>query len=175
MRKISLTDGRLSVDILPDCGGALGALRWRSPAGLTCDILHPACAENIDGRDAGKMSCLPVGPFAGSETGVTAQCGLTEWTVQDGSNIRATLTLQQVFTGQEDLPHGPAAICQFLQRFELGPDGLRLQFTVTNIGVQPMPAHAGLRLRLNRRAQNLIRGELTPVADTTGADRCAAS
>ncbi|MFZ5836372.1 MAG: hypothetical protein ACOY2B_13475 [Pseudomonadota bacterium] len=160
MRKIWLTDGRLSVSILPDCGGALAALRWHTPDGLTHEMLAPASAGDIAGKVAASMACLPAAVYAGAMTG----CGtLGEWTVQDASNIRATLTQHQEGVNPQHPSHAPHWSCQALQRFELTPGGLHVRFTITNIGVAPVPARTGLRLRLNRRANFQLRGDLEPV------------
>ncbi len=171
MRKISLTDGKFSVEILPDCGGAISALRWIAPTGQTFDLLRPARAEDIAGRIADRMSCVPVTSFAASEAGGSAQIDLAEWIVQDASNIRATLTLHKE-AGHKKVGKNEAlqSSYQLLQRFELGPKGLRIQLTLTNIGVKPMPARTGLRLHPDWRGENILRGALTPV-DAAGQAR----
>lgn len=155
MRKIRLTNGRFSVDILPDCGGALAALRWHTPEGLVHDMLASASAGDVAGQSAVSMSCLPIAAYAQAITGGGT---LGEWTVQDASNIRATLTRHE--EGAAQTPHWN---CQALQRFELTQDGLHVRYTLTNIGVAPVPARIGLRLRLNRRANIQLRGEMEAV------------
>lgn len=164
MRKISLTDGKLSVDIVPDCGGAISALRWRAPSGQICDLLHPAAAGAISGRVANAFSCLPIASFGNIGPQGDVPGDLAEWTVQDASNIRATLTAHKEAGALQD--PGPAAhwTCQILQRLELGLNGLRLQLTVTNIGVQPMPARIGMRLHVSMHDQTILRGSFAPVA-----------
>lgn len=159
MRKISLTDGKLSVEILPDCGGAISALRWVARTGPAVNLLHPACPENRAVCDASRMSCIPVAQFANEAKSLSAaQPDLAEWTVQDASNIRATLTLHKGVGENESLQSS----CQLLQRFELVPEGLKIQLTVTNIGVSPIAALAGLRVRPDWRGENILRGDLTP-------------
>lgn len=153
MRKISLTDGRLSVEILPDCGGAISALRWISPAGKTFDLLRTARAEDIAERNADQMSCIPVAPATSPEN------GLAEWIVQDASNIRATLTLHQEAGENEALQSS----YQLLQRLALDAKGLRIDLTVTNIGTRPLAARTGLRLHPDWRGESILRGNLTPV------------
>ena len=153
MRKISLTDGRLSVEILPDCGGAISALRWISPAGKTFDLLRPARAEDIAERNADQMSCIPVAPATSPED------GLAEWIVQDASNIRATLTLHKDAGENEALQSS----YQLLQRLALDAKGLRIDLTVTNIGTRPLAACTGLRLHLDWRGESILRGNLTSV------------
>ncbi len=153
MRKISLTDGRLSVEILPDCGGAISALRWISPAGKTFDLLRPARAEDIAERNADQMSCIPVAPATSPED------RLAEWIVQDASNIRATLTLHKDAGENEALQSS----YQLLQRLALDAKGLRIDLTVTNIGTRPLAARTGLRLHPDWRGESILRGNLTPV------------
>lgn len=150
MRKISLTDGRMSVEILPDCGGAISALRWLSPGGKIIDLLRPAQSEDILTRNADQMSCIPISPVASPTQEVS------EWIVQDASNIRATLTLHTE-THENAAPHSGY---QLLQRFRLGLDGLSIQYTLTNIGVNSMFARIGLRLRPDWRGNNVLRGTL---------------
>ena len=164
MRKIRLTNGRFSVDILPDCGGALGALRWHTPEGLVHDMLASASAGDIAEQSTANMSCLPIAVYAQAITGCDT---LDEWTVQDASNIRATLTRHE--EGAAKTPHWN---CQALQRFELTQDGLHVRYTLTNIGVAPVPARIGLRLRLNGRANMQLRGEMEPVMGTTDSPSC---
>lgn len=154
MRKISLTNGRVAVEILPDCGGAISVLRWIAPDHTACDLLRPARKEDIQAAHAPGMSCIPLSPFIHTDR---TQDDPAEWTVQDASNIRATLTLHTEAGGTD----GPAASCQLLQRFELSPDGLRLQLTITNIGVRPLPVRAGLRLRPELRGECLLRGAIS--------------
>lgn len=173
MRKISLSDGRLSVDILPDCGGALCTLRWRAPAGQIYDILRPANARTICDRVADRLSCLPITPFGDSGGRRDMQSDLAEWTVQDASNVRATLTVHKELAALDAHSSAPHWSCQILQRFALAPDGLRVQLTVTNVGVQPMPARIGLRLRLMTYGQMIIRGQFEPVAPAGTLDRGA--
>lgn len=153
MRKISLTDGRLSVEILPDCGGAISALRWISPARKAFDLLRPARAEDIAERNADQMSCIPVAPAAGPED------GLAEWIVQDASNIRATLTLHKDAGENEALQSS----YQLLQRLALDAKGLRIDLTVTNIGARPLAARTALRLHPDWRGESILRGNLMPV------------
>lgn len=164
MRKLSLTDGKLSVEILPDCGGALSALRWTARDGRMVNLLRPASVQDITARNAGLLSCLPIGPIAHPQgPDAHQQPGLEEWTVQDASHVRATLTRRQEI-GNGESPHSSY---QLLQRLELGPQGLRLQLTVTNIGVQSMSAQIGFRLRPDWRGENILR--LTPArGDTVG-------
>lgn len=156
MRKISLTNGRMAVEILPDCGGAISVLRWIAPDRTACDLLRPARKEDIQARRAAGMSCIPLSPF--TQPG-RMQADPAEWTVQDASNIRATLTLHTEAGGTD----GRASICQLLQRFELSPNGLRLQLTITNIGVRPLPVRAGLRLRPELRRECVLRGALSHI------------
>lgn len=156
----------MSVDILPDCGGALGALRWRAPAGQTYDILRPANAQTICDRVADRLSCLPITPFGDTGVRRDVQRDLAEWTVQDASNVRATLTVHKELAASDAHASAPHWSCQILQRFELVRDGLRVQLTVTNVGVQPMPARIGLRLHLMTYGQMIIRGQFEPVAST---------
>ena len=153
MRKISLTDGRLSVEILPDCGGAISALRWISPAGKTFDLLRPAHAEDIAERNADQMSCIPIAPAASPSS------GLAEWIVQDASNVRATLTCHKEIGEHEPLHTS----YQLLQRLALDAKGLRIDLTVTNIGTRPLAARTGLRLHPDWRGESILRGDLTPV------------
>lgn len=167
MRKISLTDGAVSVEILPDCGGAISALRWRTPAGHTYDLLHCASAQDIAAQNARQMSCLPIPCLEDSGNASdglfitdAAQTGLAEWTVQDASNIRSTLTLHQ----ECGHPKNPPFVYQILQRFELGAQGLMIQITVTNLGVRPMPTRIGLRLRFKWHGGAILRGSLAPLA-----------
>ena len=160
MRKISLTNGKLTVQILPDCGGAISGFRWMDSHRRYFDLLRAARESEIAIRLAGAMSCLPVTPFAtpGILTAHQQAAGripadLAEWTVQDASNTRATLTLRT----EAGAPDSLFPNCQLLQRFELGIDGLGIQFTITNIGVRPMLAHAGLRLRPDIRGAGVLR------------------
>ena len=164
MRKISLTDGKMSVDIVPDCGGAIAALRWRAPSGQPHDLLHPATAGEISGRVANRLACLPIAAFGNIGPQGDVPGDLTEWTVQDASNIRATLTAHKEFGVSQDPASALHWVCQLLQRFELGPTGLRLQLTVTNIGVQPMPARIGLRLQVSLKDPMILQGRFAPAA-----------
>lgn len=160
MRKISLTNGELAVEILPDCGGAISGFRWMDSHRRYFDLLRAARESEIAIRLAGAMSCLPVTPFAtpGNLTAHRQAAGpipanLVEWTVQDASNVRATLTLHREAGASDSL----FPSCQLLQRFELGIDGLRIQFTITNVGVRPMLARAGLCLRPDIRGAGVLR------------------
>ena len=165
MRKISLTDGRFTVEILPDCGGAIAALRWRAPTGRTFDLLRPAMPDDIARRDFAHMACLPLTPSrpAGNVELDDPPPALAEWTVQDASNIRATLTLQEDAASGKFPNAGRPASYQLLQRFELIPGGLAIVYTITNLGVTPMPARAALRLRIDGRTENILRGPLLQV------------
>lgn len=157
MRKISLTDGRLSVEILPDCGGAISALRWVSPAAKMFDLLRPARAEDITARNADQMSCVPIAPVT------SLKQDLAEWIVQDASNVRATLTLHKEADKNEALQSS----YQLLQRLALDAKGLRIDLTVTNIGAKPLLARTGLRLHPDWRGEGILRGDILPV-DTGG-------
>lgn len=157
MRKLSLDNGEYSLEILPDLAGALSAFRWTAPSGQVFNLLRPAAGADLLSRNAGRLSLTPL---------VASDQGLAEperWTVQDASNIRATLTWQN---GQD---HESGALsCQLLQRFELTPDGLKILLSLTNLGVQPMPAQIALRLRPDWRGQSRFRGEVTAISATTG-------
>lgn len=147
MRKLSLNDGRLSLDIIPDCGGGVSSLRWMTPTGNPFDFLRAPREQNAS--DPGGMAYLPL--LSMGNGGALGPGG--PWMVQDASNVRATLTWHH-----EDARH----IYQFLQRFELGPKGLQVLMTLTNIGVQPLLAGIGLRMRLTRQAEMTVQGALTP-------------
>lgn len=150
MRKLSLDDGRLSLDIVPDCGGGLSALRWLAPAGQPIDLLCPASVQEIAARNPARMSCVPMAFLNARQTPEPA----APWTVQDASNVRATLTLHHE-TAQQ--------VYQILQRFELYPNGLHLQLTLTNIGARPLPVGIGLRLRPALQEDAHLRGALIPL------------
>lgn len=164
MRKISLTNGALTVEILPDCGGAISAFRWMDSHNRPFDLLRIADAP----------PCIPLtlfalpdssGPHPRAANGLFAD--LAEWTVQDASNIRATLTLHREMPAE---PGGGVSHYQLLQRFELGPEGLRIQFTITNIGVRSIPAEAGLRLRPDMRGVGRVRGVAPLIEMMPGTD-----
>ncbi len=175
MRKLSLDDGEMSVEILPDCHGALSAVRWAPPGGDTVNLLRPADAADIMSRDAAQMSCVPVAAFSGPAAGqliphpreqaqrIADFPGSRSWTVQDSSNVRATLTLHEEGGYKADGKHALPWAYQALQRFELRPNGLRMQLTVTNTGVRPLPLYAGFRLRLAGRGETVLRGALAPI------------
>ena len=173
MRKISLTNGKLTVEILPDSGGAISVFRWMDSHRRSFDLLRPARESEITNRLAGAMSCIPVTPFAtpGNQTAHQQAAGpvhadLAEWTVQDASNVRATLTLHKEAGASDSL----FSNCQLLQRFELGLDGLRIQFTITNIGVRPISARAGLRLRPDIRGACILRGTVPHIEKADPAE-----
>jgi hypothetical protein len=162
MRKLSLTNGRLTVDILPDCGGAISVLRWMDSERRSFDLLRAASENEIASRLASALSCVPLPPLAtpdNSHEAIPNPADLAEWTVQDASNIRATLTLHQ----DAGKPDNAPASYQLLQRFELADGGLRILFTITNIGVRPMPARAGLRLRPDLRGGCVLKGAVSHI------------
>lgn len=161
MRKISLTDGRLSVEILPDCGGAISALRWVSPGAKTFDLLRPASAHDIAGRNTDQMSCIPISPVPGLNQEPA------EWIVQDASNVRATLTLHK----EPDKNEAQQSSYQLLQRLALDANGLRIDLTVTNIGTKPLLARTGLRLHPDWRGEAILRGDVAPVDQNESSGR----
>jgi len=168
MRKLSLENRSISVDILPDCGGAIAALRHKA-GGKVIDLLRAASAADIEARNLGHMACIPLAPFAAwtadkylrfggeaVELGAVAEAARhlpTYWTVQDASDVRATLTWYHQ-PGLWGWPWG----FQILQRLRLHGDGLELYIALTNIGAKPMPAGIGLRLNLDWRGETLLHG-----------------
>ncbi len=168
MRKLSLENRIMSVDMLPDCGGAIAALRLKS-GGEVYDLLRPATLADIEARNLGHMACLPLAPFAtytkdgylrfGDEVvalGKVADAARqlpTYWTVQDASDTRATLTWYHE-PGLWGWPWG----FQILQRLRLSDEGLEIYLALTNIGAKPMPAGIGLRFTLDCRERTLLMG-----------------
>lgn len=175
MRKLSLENRIMTVDMLPDCGGAIAALRLKTGAGAPVNLLRPATQADIEGRNLGHMSCIPLAPFASysfggfpdgylrfggvvvklAEVANAARAQPTFWTVQDASDVRATLTWYHE-PGLWGWPFG----FQILQRLRLNEDGLELYMALTNIGPRPMPAGMGLRLNLDWRAGTQFRAAL---------------
>jgi hypothetical protein len=156
MRKLSLDNGEYALEILPDFAGALSALRWTEHSGRVFNLLQPADEADLQSRNAGGLSLAPLAA-SGQK--------LEEpelWTVQDASNIRATLTWQNPQDHE-----GGALSYQILQRFELKPDGLKILLSLTNLGVQPMPAQIGLRLRPDWRGESRFRGDMAAISAST--------
>lgn len=175
MRKLSLENRIMTVDMLPDCGGAIAALRLKTGAGAPVNLLRPATPADIEGRNLGHMACIPLAPFASysfggfpdgylrfggeavklAEVAYAARLQPTYWTVQDASDVRATLTWYHE-PGLWGWPWG----FQILQRLRLHDDGLEIYIALTNIGPRPMPAGMGLRLNLDWRPETLFRAAL---------------
>lgn len=182
MRKLSLENRAMAVDMLPDCGGAIAALRLKSSDGKTVNLLRPAALADIEAHNLGHMACIPLAPFAAysfggfpegylrfggeavklAEVAAAARTQPTYWTVQDSSDVRATLTWYHE-PGLWGWPWG----FQILQRFRLHDDGLEIYIALTNIGPRPMPAGMGLRLNLDCRGKTMFRAAL----DGAGAPR----
>ena len=161
MRKISLDNGILTVDICPDCGGGVSALRLRDKTECP-DLLRPATEDALASGAISDMSCLPVTPFAGRlpdnmtallnhQIDLTASLPtgglpLPQWTVQDASHIRATLTCYHS-PGEDAWPWA----YQTLQRFQLTEDSVSIYLAMTNVGKEPMLGGIGFSLNLERR------------------------
>lgn len=174
MRKLSLENRAMSVDMLPDCGGAIAALRLKTD-GQAHDLLMPANSPDIEARNLGHMACIPLAPFAtftrdgylrfGGETVELAAVAdaarhlPTYWMVQDASDTRATLSWYHE-PGLWGWPWG----FQILQRLRLSEDGLEIYIALTNIGAKPMPAGIGLRFTLDCSGQAVLSGAQPAVA-----------
>ncbi len=146
MHKISLRNDNYAVEILPALGGAISSFRAVSHSGEELDLLAPANATSDSAPR--RFAAQPRLPFA-----IEAAIGdspenfaTTPWTVQDASDVRATLTCYFSSTTAQPWEF------QLLQRLIIEAEGLQIYLTLTNIGKQAIPAQLGMALCLPRQA-----------------------
>jgi aldose 1-epimerase len=140
------------LELLPELGGAIGALRH---AGR--DVLRPTPA---DARDPLETGCFPLVPYAnriangrfafgGQEYRLPLNFGEhphslhglgwhAEWTVAEANADQATLI--HTHDGGAGWPWAYRAA----QRFVLAPSEMRVELSLTNVSDAPMPAGLGL-------------------------------
>lgn len=146
MHKISLRNDNYAVEILPALGGAIASFRAISSSGEELDLLAPAADAPDIARK--RFAAQPRLPFA-TEAAIgdsPENFATTPWTVQDASDVRATLTCYFSSTTAQPWEF------QLLQRIIIEAEGLQIYLTLTNIGKQPIPAQLGVALRLPQQA-----------------------
>lgn len=159
MHKISLRNDNYAVEILPALGGAISSFRACAASGEEFDLLAPAdlaAPNNVTGGANGQFAAQPRLPFVTEAAASRVNGGKianSHWTVQDASDVRATLTCYFSSTTTEQ----PWEF-QLLQRIVIQPEGLQIYLALTNIGKQPMPAQLGMALRLPPQAEIRLDG-----------------
>ena len=149
MHKISLRNDAYAVDILPALGGAISSFRACAANGEEFDLLAPA--DNVADDTNTRFAAQPRLPFITQTAALQANGGNianNPWTVQDASDVRATLTCYfPPMTTEHPWEF------QLLQRIVIQPEGLQIYLALTNIGKQPIPARLGMALRLQPSAE----------------------
>lgn len=152
MHKISLRNDNYAVEILPALGGAISSFRAVSNSGEELDLLAPA--TDVPDLPSQQFAAQPRLPFTAEAAAIgqgLENFATTPWTVQDASDVRATLTCYFSSTAVEQ----PWEF-QLLQRLMIEPEGLQIYLALTNIGKWPLPARLGFALRLPRQASIFI-------------------
>jgi aldose 1-epimerase len=170
MTAVVLQTARARVELLPALGGAVGRFTWDGR-----DVLRPAPEGASDVLDTGGFPLVPFCnrirdgrfSFGGHEVALTPNLGdhphalhgqgwRGAWTVVSAAAAEAVLAF--------DHPAGewPWAY-RAEQRACLDDHGLRLTLSVTNTGVEPMPAGLGFHPYFPARAGERLRAGVTGV------------
>jgi aldose 1-epimerase len=175
-RTLSLRRGDLSLELLPDRGGAVGAFRLGGadlmrPAPMGATVLDASCFPLVPFSNRIKDGCFS---FRGRE--YRLQPNLPghphplhghgwrgKWDVVHEGDHSASLAFRRA---GEDLPSAYAA----QQHFELDDRSLRIDLVLENVGPEPMPAGLGLHPYFPKAADTVLRAGLEEV--WLGTDDC---
>lgn len=145
----------MRLTISPSVGASVVALEHKDARGRWAHIIRQMPDDSTNASDAGSFLMLPWTNrvkdarfrFQGQEYALkanhsdgTAIHGIAReraWSIVDRSPITARLTLR----------HEPDGTCPFafggVARYEIAPDRVEMDLSVTNLGTEPMPAGCG--------------------------------
>jgi aldose 1-epimerase len=192
---INLQAGELTLQLSPDCGGAITALRLAEPLG-TVDLLRPASPQAIAARNALDTACYPLVPFSNRVKAGCYTFGGREFHMQPnlpghphplhGHGWRAAWQVTEqdghsaVLIFRYAGPDFPSAYTA-RQQFELSTHALRVTLALENTGPDPMPCGVGLhpffpkpegtRLQARLRTVWLATDDVIPVARVDTPER----
>ncbi len=154
MPPITLNANSLAVTIDPDTGGRLTAFTLKNPTGTQSNILHPHPKSGAsfvmapwtnrvkDAKFTFQGTQYNLGPNHPDSTSIHGVARDLPWTIADRSPVSARLTLDS-----RAVPMGATTRFPFafgcVQRFELAPDALTIDLSVTNLDTKPFPAGCG--------------------------------
>jgi aldose 1-epimerase len=148
---VTLTAGRLTLDLNPATGGSISALRWdgewpvmRAPSGADDDVLDAASFPLVPFVNRIRGGCFTVrgrevrlAPnMAGDPSPLHGQGWLGAWTVEEASYTRAVLTFSHA-AGEWPWSYDAR------QEIALDAGGLSLRLTCRNRSADPMPCGLG--------------------------------
>ncbi|MFG0313587.1 MAG: aldose 1-epimerase [Phycisphaerales bacterium] len=173
----------IRLTLSPSAGASIVALEHRDPRGRWADVLRRMPSDSDDASDAGSFVMLPWTNriadarfrFDGSEYPLVANHGDgtaihgvardRAWSLIDRSPITARLTYR----------HQPDATFPFdfggVVRYEIAPDRVEMDLSVTNLGDQAFPAGCGHHPYFHRRLHSDA-DELRVRMDVSGRYAC---
>jgi aldose 1-epimerase len=176
---VSLRRGSLSLELLPEIGGSIGAFCLETPRG-PLDLLRRATPLAEQERAPGETACFPLVPysnrirdgvfsFRGKMQRIKPNMGthphplhghgwLAPWKVVALNNSQAELRFDYT---PVDFPWAYRAT----QRFELTHDSLDVHLTLTNMSDSAMPAGFGLHPYFDRTPGVTLKASLPQVWD----------
>jgi aldose 1-epimerase len=145
----------LRLVINPLVGASIVSLHHRHPSGAWAPVLRDMPSDSTDPADAGSFLMLPwtnrvskarftfedrtfaLTPNHSDGTAIHGIGRDRAWTITDRSPITARLTL--------DTRDDPASPYPFggIVRYEIGPDRVEIDLSVTNLGANPIPVGCG--------------------------------
>lgn len=153
----------IRLTLSPSVGASIVALEHRDPRGRWADVLRRMPSDSCDASDAGSFLMLPWTnrvkdarfrfdgsdyPLVANHSDGTAIHGVARdhaWSLIDRSPITARLVYR----------HHADTSCPFdfggTVRYEIAPDRVEMDLSVTNLGEQPFPAGCGHHPYFHRR------------------------
>lgn len=155
---VSLRDGRASVAVAPEIGGAIAAYRWRVGDSVV-DWMRPASENALRTRDVERLSCFPLFPysnrvrggrfrFGGRDIALPAPSGADPH-AEHGHGWRRAWEWEQLAPNRMAFRyrHAPDAwpwAYEAGQLIELTERTLKVTLSIGNLGTAAMPCGMGL-------------------------------
>jgi aldose 1-epimerase len=155
---LKLAGERLELQLCPELGGSIAALRWRHPDADWLDLLRPATTATLADRDIEGAACFPLTPYSNrlrngrfefQGAAITLPVSAASPHAEHGHGWRRAW--QCVEQAREHavlrLVHAPDAwpfAYTIEQRFRLHADGIDVEIATRNDGRSPMPYGFGL-------------------------------
>ena len=159
-KRISLTAGDYRLELLPEAGGAIGALAWRHPERGWIDLMRPTPAGSIRPKPV-ETACFPLVPFANrirdgrfTFRGRTVQFPAspsgkhylhgTAWLHPWSEDERVNSATEFTWLNYRHEPDAWPYAFETSQHFWFDSNGLNIELSTTNKSAEPMPFGFGL-------------------------------
>ncbi|MBL0933008.1 MAG: hypothetical protein IBJ15_23220, partial [Alphaproteobacteria bacterium] len=161
-RLLTLAAGDLSLELVPEMGGIIGAFRTKAGGGF--DLMRPIGEAALSARNASAAASYPLIPYSNRMRDCTLYFAKRKfrlapnfgshphsihgnawqraWSVAEASASQATLTLDHDASGSR-AAEWPFAF-RAEQRFRIDAGGFALAVSLTNTGDVPAPAGIGI-------------------------------